>query len=291
VADTVNGMASTTSASPAPGERFSARLESIQTARNSLLCVGLDTDIAKIPAHLRSSGDPVTEFNRRIIDATQDLACAYKLNLAFYEAAGERGLRSLHATLAAIPSEVITIGDAKRGDIGNTAELYARALFQEFNFSACTVNPYMGTDAVEPFLRDPQRGVFILALTSNPGAKDFQYLRVRERPLYEHVIRKVKQWDTRKNCGLVIGATRPKELQSIRRLVPEMPLLIPGIGAQGGDLRQAIRHGCSKRGTMALINASRSVLYASAGDDFATAARNAARSLRDEINRYRELFF
>src|SRR5512140_1781857 len=226
----MNGMASTTSASLAPGTGFSVTLEAAQTARNTLLCVGLDTDVTKTPSHLRSSDDPVADFNRRIIDATHDLACAYKLNLAFYEAAGERGLRSLRATLAAIPPDVITIGDAKRGDIGNTAELYARALFQEFNFTACTVNPYMGTDAVEPFLRDPRRGVFILALTSNPGAKDFQYLRARERPLYEHVIRKVKQWDTRRNCGLVIGATRPKELQSIRTIVPEMPVLIPGIG-------------------------------------------------------------
>ncbi len=284
-------MAQQSSASASSGTSFSARLDALQTSRNTLLCVGLDTDISKIPTHLRSSDDPVAEFNRRIIDATQDLACAYKINLAFYEATGERGLQSLRATLAAIPPDIITIGDAKRGDIGNTAQLYARALFEEFNFSACTVNPYMGTDAVEPFLRDPQRGVFILAVTSNPGAKDFQYLRVREKPLYEHVIRKVKQWDARKNCGLVVGATRPMELQSIRKIVPDMPMLIPGIGAQGGDLRQAVRYGCGRRGTMALINASRSVLYASPGDDFATAARSAAQSLRDDINRFRELFF
>ncbi len=276
----------------APAEGcFSATLEAIQNASGSLVCVGLDTDVAKIPEHLRSSDDPVTEFNRRIIDATHDLVCAYKLNLAFYEASGEAGLRSLHATLSAIPQGLITIGDAKRGDIGNTAELYARALFRELNFSACTVNPYMGTDAIEPFLRDPARGVFILALTSNPGAKDFQYLRARGRPLYEHIVRKARRWNTRGNCGLVAGATRPKELRLIRRTVPDMPLLIPGVGAQGGDLRQAVRYGCSRRGTMAIINASRSILYASTADNFAPAARTATRSLRDEINRYRELFF
>jgi orotidine-5'-phosphate decarboxylase len=233
----------------------------------------------------------VTDFNRRIIDATHDLVCAYKLNLAFYEAGGERGWRSLHETLRSIPGNIITIGDAKRGDIGNTAELYARSLFTELRFSACTVNPYMGTDSVEPILRDPDRGVFVLAVTSNPGAKDFQYLPVRGKPLYEHVIAKVRRWNTNQNCGLVVGATRPGELQRIRRAVPGMPILIPGIGAQGGDLRQAVRYGCTQRGTLALITVSRGVLYASAADDFANAARSAALKLRDEINRCREMYF
>jgi orotidine-5'-phosphate decarboxylase len=270
---------------------FSQRLAAIQKTTNSLLCVGLDTDPAKLPSTIRGSDDAVSEFNRRIIEATRDLVCAYKLNLAFYEATGERGWSTLRQTLSYIPEGILAIGDAKRGDIGNTATLYAQALFKTLGFHAATVNPYLGSDSVEPFLSDPDRGAFILAVTSNPGAKDFQYLKVGARPLYERVIRKVKSWNAKGNCGVVVGATRPAELRRIRALVPDLPILIPGIGAQGGDLKSAVRYGCNRDGLLALINASRSVLYASGGEDFADAARREAMRLRDEINRYREAFF
>ncbi len=270
---------------------FSDRLKALQHRSNSLLCIGLDTDIDKIPVALRSGPDPVGEFNARIIDATKDLVCAYKINLAFYEAEGERCWSAVHRTLTRIPEEIITIGDAKRGDIGNSAAMYARSLLQDYRFTATTVNPYMGFDSVEPFIRDAERGAFVLALTSNPGAKDFQYLKVRNKPLYEHVIARVKRWNTSQNCGLVVGATRPAELRRIRALAPGMPLLIPGVGAQGGDLKAAVRFGCDRTGDMAIINASRSILYASAGEDFAAAARAAAIAMRDEMNRYREQYF
>jgi orotidine-5'-phosphate decarboxylase len=270
---------------------FYQKVRSIQRKNKSLLCIGLDTDVNKIPAFLSAYDHPILEFNRRIIDATKDIVCAYKLNMAFYESAGERGWHIVHQTLASVPEEIITIGDAKRGDIGNSAEMYARSLLDDYKFTACTVSPYMGEDSVKPFMKNKDRGVFVLALTSNPGAKDLQYLKVRERPLYEHVIRLVKKWNSNKNCGLVVGATRPSELKRVRALAQEMPLLIPGIGAQGGDVKSAVRFGCDARGEMAIINASRSVIYASGGDDFAQAARGAAMHLRNEINGYRNEFF
>ncbi len=270
---------------------FSQRLRRIQHKANSLLCIGLDTDINKIPESLFAFGDPVYEFNRRIIDATKDLVCAYKINLAFYESTGEHGWYTVHQTLARIPDDIVTIGDAKRGDIGNSSEMYAKLLVDDYEFTATTVNPYMGVDSVSPFLKNSQQGAFILAVTSNPGARDFQYLKVKGRPLYEQVIARTKKWNKKKNCGLVVGATRPKELQRIRRLVPEMPILIPGIGAQGGDLQSAVRFGCDKQGEMAVINASRSIIYASRGDDFAAAARREAIALRDQINAIRIKYF
>jgi orotidine-5'-phosphate decarboxylase len=169
--------------------------------------------------------------------------------------------------------------------------MYAQALAQDYGFTASTVNPYMGFDSVEPFLAHPEQGAFILAVTSNPGARDFQYAKIAGRPLYERVIRKAKAWNTNKNIGLVVGATRPKEMHTVRRMVPDMPILIPGIGAQGGDLRAAVRYGCDRKGELAIINASRSVIFASSGDDFAGAARAAAAKLRDEINKYRDTYF
>jgi len=270
---------------------FSSRLRNVQRSNASLLCIGLDTDIRKVPKSLLSQADPVTAFNEAIIDATKDLVCAYKLNLAFYESLGERSWVTIRKTLAHVPAGIITIGDAKRGDIGNTSEMYAKALFNSHSFSACTVHPYMGKDSVIPFAGDPDRGVFVLALTSNAGARDFQYLKVRGKPLYAHVIARVKKWNTADNFGLVVGATRPQQLRETRALVPHMPLLIPGIGAQGGDLRSAVRYGCDAAGEMAVINASRSIIYASGGVDFAEAARRAAFALREEINSYRARFF
>ncbi len=263
---------------------FNKRLQEIQQQRNSLVCVGLDVDPAKFPASIRNLENAVIEFNKRIIEATQDLVCAYKPNLAFYEALGERGMFALRETLKIIPGSIITIGDAKRGDIGSTAERYAVSLFDDFGFDAVTVNPYMGSDSVEPFLKNPGKGVFLLALTSNPGSKDFQRLKIGAMPLYEKIVRKAKQWNTADNIGLVIGATHPKELKRVRTIVPDMPILLPGIGKQGGDLKSAIRYGCSEDGCGAVINASRSILYASSGDDFAEAARAETLRMRDEIN-------
>ena len=270
---------------------FYQKLRRIQKKNDSLLCIGLDTDIDRIPEFLFEWGDPIFEFNRRIIDATKDLVCAYKINLAFYEVTGEHGWYTVHQTLARIPEEIVTIGDGKRGDIGNSSERYAKLFVDDYEFAASTVNPYMGGDSVAPFLKDRAQGAFVLALTSNPGARDFQYLPVRGKPLYEHVIARARKWNTRKNCGLVVAATRPKELRRIRSLVPDMPLLIPGVGAQGGDVRSAVRYGCARDGTMAIINASRSIIYASRGEDFARAAREAALALREEMNVYRRRYF
>lgn len=270
---------------------FTERLRVTQQKRNSLLCVGLDTDLRKIPRSVRGSPDPVLQFNKQIIRATRDLVCAYKINLAFYEAMGGHGWRTLHRTLSHIPEDIITIGDAKRGDIGHSSGFYAFALLEEYRFSACTVNPYMGMDSVAPFLKNTSQGAFILALTSNPGARDFQHLKIRGAPLYEHVIRAVQRWNTKQNCGLVVGATRPKDLRRIRALAPHMPFLIPGVGAQGGDLQLAVRYGCDAHGELAVINSSRGILYASGRGDFAEAARTAAITMRDEINAHRDRFF
>ena len=270
---------------------FLQKLQVSQRNQTSLLCVGLDVDEQKIPKHLQTSPDPVLEFNKRIIEATYDVVCAYKLNLAFYESLGERGWKTIVQTLALIPKGVITIGDGKRGDIGNTAEHYAKALFADMRFDAVTANPYMGFDSVEPFLKNPEKGVFILTLTSNPGSKDFQRLKVGEKTVYEKVALAAKKWNKNKNVGLVVGATHPKELKEVRKLAYEMPLLIPGVGKQGGDLKSSVHYGCDRRGELAIINASRSVIYASPGKDFASAARKEATKLRDEIRRYQEQFF
>jgi orotidine-5'-phosphate decarboxylase len=266
---------------------FTEHLRNVQSSQNSLLCIGLDTDITKLPAGLPRTPDGVLEFNRRLIAATHDLACAYKLNLAFYEALGQEGWRVLHETRAAIPPSVIAIADGKRGDIGNSSELYARSLVGELRFDASTVHPYMGRDSLEPFFKTPAHGVFVLALTSNPGAKEFQYLKIGAKPLYEKVIARVQRWNSNNNLGLVAGATRPAQLKRIRSLAPALPLLIPGVGAQGGDLKKAVQYGCDKHGLLAVINAGRNVIYASSGEDFAEAARKSAMAMREQMNQWR----
>ncbi len=262
---------------------FRDKLAAAVRANDSLLCVGLDTDVRRLPVK-----DPLA-FNRAIIEATADLVCAYKPNLAFYEALGMPGLRLLEKTLRAIPSHIPVIGDAKRADIGNTSEMYARALFDGFGFDAATVNPYLGTDALQPFLDYKDKGIFILCRTSNPGAADFQGLTVQPGgvPLYEAVARKALEWDKHGNVGLVVGATAPAELRRVRALCPDMPLLLPGVGAQGGDIEQAVRSGVRPGGDGIIVNASRQVLYAGGGRGYASAARQAAQDLRDAINRHR----
>jgi orotidine-5'-phosphate decarboxylase len=270
---------------------FLEKLIHAQRRSDSLLCVGLDTDMEKIPASLRSRTDPLVEFNRRIIDATKDLVCAYKLNIAFYESAGEHMWRAVRKTLGHIPDGIVTIGDGKRGDIGNTSERQAHMFFGEFEFTACTVSPYMGRDSLEPFMAREDRGAFILALTSNEGSKDFQYLKVSGRPLYEHVVAKALKWNKKGNLGLVVGATHPKELKRIRGMAPDLPILIPGVGAQKGNLASAVRCGCGSSGLLAVINVGRSVIYASSGDDFDEKARDAALKYREEMNAARRRYF
>jgi orotidine-5'-phosphate decarboxylase len=246
--------------------------ESIQ-AKRSLLCVGLDTDPRKIPAHLQDADDPVFEFNRAIIEATSAYAVAYKPNIAFYEAQGPKGWISLQKTLAIIPKDCLTIADAKRGDIGNTSALYARAFFETMDFDAITVAPYMGSDSVKPFLQFPGKWVFLLALTSNPGADDFQLQTVAGETLYEKVVREAIHWSAGLpgHLGFVTGATRPSYLKAIRQIAPQNFFLVPGVGAQGGDLEGVCENGMHARGGL-LINSSRGIIYASDGKDFALQA-------------------
>ena len=258
---------------------FIAKLLNISRKNKSLLCIGLDPNPEFMPEV------DIFEFNKAIIDATCDLVCAYKPNLAFYEALGIEGLTILQRTMEYIPSDIPVIGDAKRGDIGNTAKAYAKALFSTFGFDAATVNPYLGFDSVEPFISYQDKGVFILCRTSNPSAVDFQDLRCNTgSPLYETVAQKAKEWNVYGNIGLVVGATYPEELKKVRSICPEMCLLIPGIGAQGGDLASVVSYGTDTQGEKAIINVSRQILYASKGNDFAQAARSVAEKIRSQIN-------
>jgi len=271
--------------------KFIDKLLKAQRKNKSLLCVGLDTDPAKLPGTLAKSKNAVLRFNQEIIEATSDLVCAYKLNLAFYEALGEKGWHIVQKTMESIPGTIVTIGDGKRGDIGNTAERYAVALYKELHFDAATVSPYLGFDSIEPFIRSDDHCAFVLALTSNKGSNDFQRLIIHGRPLYERIVQATVKWNTKQNIGLVVGATHPAELKPVRDLAPAMPILIPGVGTQGGDLESAVQFGCDKNGFLAIINASRSVLYASSGSDFADAARAEALRLRKQIQQFRTRFF
>ena len=268
---------------------FLERLERACEAHRSLLCVGLDPDPERMPVA------DVLRFNRDIIDATADLVCAFKPNLAFYEALGLRGLEALQETVAYIrrdASEVLIIGDGKRGDVEKSAQSYATAMFQVWGFDATTVNAYGGHDTVEPFLQHHDRGVFIWCRSSNPGSGDLQDLSVargaERRPVYEQMAVNAERWNVNGNLGLVVGATYPRELKVVRELCPDMPILLPGIGAQGGGLEEAVRWGTDARGRLAIISSSRQVIYASSGKDFAQAARREATKLRDEINQVLE---
>ena len=259
--------------------KFTDKLLAVSRQINSLLCIGLDPDPALMPEI------SILDFNKAIIDNTADLACAYKLNLAFYEVLGTDGYDILQRTIEYIPTHIPIIGDGKRGDIGNTAKAYARALFDTLGFDAVTVNPYLGFDSVEPFIEYSDKGVFILCRTSNPGAVDFQNLPVSDaRLLYETVALKASEWNIQGNIGLVVGATYPEELKQVRELCPEMPLLIPGIGTQGGDLASAAKYGVDTHGEKAIIAVSRQILYASRNTNFAEAARHSAQELRTKIN-------
>jgi orotidine-5'-phosphate decarboxylase len=264
---------------------FVDKLAKISIKNKSLLCVGLDPDPALMPEKI-----DVFEFNKAIIDATAEFVCAYKPNIAFYEAMGSEAVKALHKTREYISENIPMILDAKRGDIGNTAKAYAHSLFDRFNADAVTASPYLGYDSLEPFIERRDRGIFILCRTSNPGAADFQSLPVEtgkgRKMLYEVVAEKVNAWNKHGNLGLVIGATYPEELKLIRERYPQMPLLIPGVGMQGGELKQVVKFGVDKEKNKTIINSSRQIIYASRGKDFATAAGKAARELRDRINEY-----
>ena len=265
---------------------FTQQLERAWRDNDSLVCVGLDPEIERFPPRIRAEASPIFQFNRAVIDATADLVCAYKPQFAHYAAYEaedqlERTIGYIHRVHPGIP----VILDAKRGDIGHTAERYAIEAFERYGADAVTVNPYLGGDSLEPFLRHTERGVLILCRTSNPGAGDLQDLRVEGRPLYQVVAElAARRWNVHGNCLLVIGATYPRELAEVRALVGDMPLLVPGVGAQGGDVEQVVASGCTRSGTGLIVSSSRAILYASAADDFAQAARAATASLREKIN-------
>jgi orotidine-5'-phosphate decarboxylase len=247
--------------------------------KKSFLCIGLDSDINKIPDCLRNEKDPVFKFNQEIIDATIDLAVAYKPNTAFYESRGSSGWKTLEKTIDHIPSDIFTIADAKRGDIGNTSRMYARAFFEHMNFDAITVAPYMGEDSVAPFLEFDDKWVILLGLTSNGGSSDFQHLQTPNGSLYANVIRKAQEWGNPDNLMFVIGATHPEKFEEIRAMAQDYFFLVPGVGAQGGTVEQVAIHGKNDQLGL-LINSSRGIIFAGDGKDFAQKARSAALDLQ-----------
>ena len=255
--------------------------------KKSFLCVGLDPDLAKIPAHLLETEDPIFEFNKAIIDATHDLAVAYKPNTAFFEAYGIKGWMSLQKTIQYINEnfpEIFTIADAKRGDIGNTSSMYAKAFFEDLNFDSVTVAPYMGKDSVEPFLAFENKHTIMLALTSNEGAFDFQTLITNGKELYKQVLETSKTWKNSHNLMYVVGATKAEYFTEIRKIVPDSFLLVPGIGAQGGSLSEVCKYGMNDKIGL-LVNSARAIIYASKGADFAEKARAEALAVQQEMER------
>ncbi len=259
--------------------------------KRSFLCVGLDADIEKIPAHLKALDDPIFEFNKAIIDSTKDYCVAYKPNIAFYESLGSKGWSSLEKTLDYIPKDIFTIADAKRGDIGNTSKLYARAFFEQMNFDSITVAPYMGSDSVLPFLTYENKWVILLALTSNEGALDFQFMTsaASDLKLYEKVIKKANTWGNKENLMFVVGATRPEMLKGIRKIAPDNFLLVPGVGAQGGSLREVALNGMNADCGL-LVNSSRGIIYADDTTNFAQIASEKAAILQAEMSEYLDDF-
>ncbi|MFC1554982.1 orotidine-5'-phosphate decarboxylase [candidate division KSB1 bacterium] len=265
---------------------FSERIKSIIKKKDSNVCVGLDSDPAKIPGCIEGSeGERILEFNKQIIEATSEHAAAYKFNMAFYEAAGIEGYIALADSIKLISWNSLIILDGKRGDIGNTSAQYAKALFDGLSADAVTVNPYMGFDSVEPFLKFEEKGIFALCLTSNKGSFDFQKAKLENgKPLFISVAEKLSDWNHKGNIGIVVGATHPDELQLIRKILPDSPFLIPGIGAQQGDLEKTVAAGIGKDKAPALINSSRGIIFSSDGEDFAESAGFKSRELKESIN-------
>jgi orotidine-5'-phosphate decarboxylase len=261
--------------------------------KGSYLCVGLDTDITKIPKHLRENKNAIVDFNKAIIDATKAYCVSYKINTAFYEALGSKGWEAMEETVNYIPNTHFKIADAKRGDIGNTSSQYARAFFETMNFDAITVAPYMGEDSIRPFLEYENKWTIVLGLTSNKGAKDFEMLKLsgedeahlRSEFLYEHVLRTISQWGTANNLMFVTGATQATEFENIRSIIPDHFLLVPGVGFQGGSLEDVSKYGMNKDCGL-LVNASRAVIYAGSGEDFAQEAAEIAKQYQTEMKSY-----
>jgi len=251
--------------------------------KKSVLCVGLDTDLTKIPQHLLGEEDPAFAFNKAIIDATKDYAVSYKINTAFYEAQGLKGWQTMERTLAYIPDDIFTIADAKRGDIGNTSEQYARTFFQTYPYDSVTVAPYMGSDSVKPFLKFEGKWSIVLGLTSNAGSADFQLQPSGDELLYQKVLKTVASWGTPENIMFVIGATRKEQLQEVRTLLPDHFFLVPGVGAQGGDVATVCTNAMNKDAGI-LINVSRGIIYAGNGTDFAERANEEARKYQQEMS-------
>tara|TARA_B100001093_G_scaffold520475_1_gene616419 strand:+ start:717 stop:1520 length:804 start_codon:yes stop_codon:yes gene_type:complete len=251
--------------------------------KKSFLCVGLDTDIDKIPSFLLEFEDPIFEFNKRIIDATSDLCIAYKPNIAFYESAGPKGWESLKKTIDYIPDSIFTIADAKRGDIGNTSKMYAEAFFRTYNFDSITLSPYMGEDSIAPFLSFKNKWSIVLALTSNKGAFDFQKIKTElNNSLFQNVLQKVSVWGNIENTMFVVGATKANDLKKIREIVPNHFLLIPGVGAQGGDLDEVVSNGIIDDIGL-IVNSSRGIIYAGQGEDFDKKSRSAAKKIQRQM--------
>lgn len=274
--------------------KFVSKLENLWSQGN-FVCVGLDSDYSKLPLHLKEGktvDQAILEFNIAIIEATADLVCAYKPNIAFYEASGLEGLKALEETIKYIKQkypEIPIILDAKRADIGNTSRNYAKAIFEHLQVDAVTVNPYLGKDALLPFLEYKEKGIIVLVKTSNPGAGEFQdqIIERGNKPLYQVVAENVvKDWNKNGNCGVVVGATYPEELKKVREIVGDIPILIPGLGDQGGTVQQVVEAGQDSRGWGMIINSSQSTIFASSGEDFAEAARVATRSLKEKINKF-----
>ena len=264
---------------------FAKKLKKVLRETKSHLCIGLDSDVRKIPSFLNSYTNPIYEFNNLIVEATKDVVCAYKLNIAFYERAEELGLAAIRGTLKSIPEDLVTIADAKRGDIENTSEIYAQVFFDELGFDSITIHPYMGSDSVRPFIRRKNKFVFLLALTSNYGSKDFQHLKINKKPLYEIVIEKALEWNEHK-IGFVIGANYDRELKSITSKYPDVPVLVPGIGVQKNSLERTVS---GIQHNQFIINQSRSIIYSAPKAEnethFQDIIRENAVKAKDDINR------
>ena len=268
---------------PQEEQTFAEKLQALQTQKKSLLCVGIDPEYERLPKRFANDKDWLFKFCHVMIKSTMQYAVAYKFNFAFFESHGTYGCETLSRLLEIVPPDCISLADAKRGDIGNSAKHYAKAIFDNLGFDAVTVNPYMGFDAIEPFLAYQRKGVYCLCLTSNPGAEDLQYCQTGGKPLYFHVANLVKKWNQYGNCGMVVGATKPAQLKEIRDMCTDIPFLIPGVGAQGGNLDTVLE---AIGNTNALIAASRSIIYASSRDDFAQAAAHEAATMQAKMAKY-----
>lgn len=268
--------------------KFIEKLKGSNHKNQSLLCVGLDPDLNKLPSHFEKTPESLYKFGIEIIEATKDLVCAYKPNIAFFEACGSEGVAALEKLLKEIPNDIPVVLDCKRGDIGNTCSMYAKSCFEHMNVDAVTLSPYLGWDSIEPFAQYAGKGIFILVKTSNESSGEFQNLELKsEKPLYVKVAERVNAWQekSKADLGVVVGATYPEELKTVREIIESKAILLPGLGAQGGDAESCVKFGTANDG-MLLINSSRSILYASNGTDFASASREKAKEMRDKINSF-----